>query len=456
MNEWDKSNKGLGATWMIEKAISHLGGNNTTIVEFGSGNGRLLNFVVDLGIEDVVGYDINPLKNGRLVPERIITGDVTQIKLVGDICLAFNFFDNKTSGIIDEVLDNFALIIGWTKDLSIFSNYHYSIFEGYKQGGYFIASKSEGLIKQLSGHTVFDYLVVGRFTGITPSVRKVLKSLRGTGHRVMTTLPRSNGAETLKWALRHNIKHGVVLMNNISDWERQLRTECRKEKIPVITFEDGFIPHYTSLHFDYRGFCWDSSFPDKNIKLYDDVQEDFSHVKYDMTPPIEINKPFVFVPLQTLGDSVILHGSDIKNWEEFVNKVRGEVSEKYDLVVKNHPREHTKYVSRREDIKVINSGLGWAIKECEFVVGVNSGVLYESSIIFNKPVYYYGRSWYDKHPEVCVPARGKLESYEVTRDMIEYRRRFWQMMKSHQLDYSKEFDDQRLLSLISQELKYAL
>ena len=279
-----------------------------------------------------------------------------------------------------------------------------------------------------------------------------MKSLRGSGYRVFSTIPRTNGNETVKWFQKNNFNIETVMMNNCADWDPQMRTFCGKKGLPVITYEDGFIPHYSGLHFDRKGFCWDSSFPHENISKYPDKKENFNISSYDMEPAIaNLEKPFVFVPLQMLGDSVILHGSDVKSWDSFVNKVRDDVPEEYDLVVKNHPRESSKYDTNNPTIRVIDSGLGWAITECEFVVGVNSGVLYESALIFNKPVYYYGRSWYDRHPEICRPAHGKLEKYDINKNIETYRRRFWQFMKSKQLDYSKGFDDKRLIKLIQHE-----
>ena len=121
-------------------------------------------------------------------------------------------------------------------------------------------------------------------------------------------------------------------------------------------------------------------------------------------------------------------------------------------MVKNHPFEKKKYISNDPTIEVVESGLGWCVENCEFVVGVNSGVLYEASLIFEKPVYYYGRSWYDNHPMVCKPANGELCWYEVTEEMKTYRRRFWTFMISKQLDYSKSFDDERLIRIIKNEM----
>jgi hypothetical protein len=452
MKKWDNSNHGLGATWMIEKAVCFLGGNDCNIVEYGSGNGRLLNFVMDIGCENTIGYDINPCKENRLRAENIKHKNIEDYQLSGDLCLAFHFFNYDNQGYLEEALKTFKLVIGSVDDLDTICSIKHRKFKGYKNEHYFIASRDENLLNTLTSSTVIDFLVVGRFAGITPSVRRVMKSLRGSGYRVFSTIPRTNGNETVKWFHKNNFNVDTVLMNNCADWDPQMRTYCGKAGIPIITFEDGFIPHYSGLHFDRKGFCWESSFPYENVSKYPDNEEQFNMSSYDMKrPEVSVDKPFVFVPLQMLGDSVILHGSDVKSWDAFVSKVREDVPEEYDLVVKNHPREKSKFESRDPSIHVIDDGLGWAIDESEFVVGVNSGVLYESAFIFNKPVYYYGKSWYDRHPEVCRPARGILEKYDIDTNIRTYRRRFWQFMKSKQLDYSDGFDDKRLIKLIQKE-----
>ena len=453
MKEWDNSNHGFGATWMIEKAVCSLGANDCNIVEYGSGNGRLLNFVLDIGCENTIGYELNPCTVNQLRKDRIKHRDVKEVQLSGDICLAFHFFNDNNSSEIEDTLKNFKLIIGSVDNYDILGSIPHRKFKGKGNDNYFISSTDTRLLNTLTSSTVIDFLMVGRFAGITPSVRKVIRSLRSSGYRVFSTIPRTNGEETVKFYENNNFNIQTVMMNNCSDWEPKMRTFCKKKEIPIITYEDGFIPHYTSLHFDRRGFCWESSFPFENISKYPDKEDNFNMSKYDMEcPSVKLSKSFVFVPLQMLGDSVILHGSDVKSWDKFVERVRGDVPEEYELVVKNHPRERTKYESNDPSIHVIDSGLGWAINNCEFVVGVNSGVLYESAIVFDKPVYYYGKSWYDRHPEICRPARGKLETYAINNDITTYRRKFWQFMKSKQLDYSNGFDDKRLLKLISREL----
>lgn len=460
MKEWGNDNKGLGATWLIEKAINMLGGNDCNIIEYGSGNGRLLNFILDIGCENVIGYDTNPLSDGRYREDHIEIKDVNKKYLSGDICLAFDFFDYNNTKTLEKAVNNFSVVIGSVDNYDIIDTVNYRKVEGYKKGGYFIASNNITLLNSLESSTVVDFLMVGRFSGITPSVRKVMRSLRRTGYRVFSTIPRSNGNETFKWLIGKGATVSTVLMNNCADWDPQLRTSCNKENVPIITYEDGFIPHYSGLHFDKKGFCWESSFPYENVSKYPNIRDNFDNIKYDNNRPSTLPKDlgeFVFVPLQMIKDSVVLHGSNVTDWDSFVKKIREDVPSRYKLVVKGHPREKEPYKSNTPDILVINNGLGWAIENCEFVVGLNSSVLFESAIIFNKPVYYYGRSWYDRHDKVCKTATGTLVKYDITDDITEYRNRFWQYMKSKQLDYSKGFDDKKLIKLITKEiLEYKL
>jgi len=447
MDKWGSHNSGLYATHIIERAINVIGDN---VIEIGAKNGRLTNWFMDIGIQ-VISYDKSQLTNGRMREGNIIICPISEINASGDICIAFDILDDHK--IYEELHKNFKVIIGNTKDRSLISK-NAIWLKGHNDVDFFISGEDKDLLSLITDQIVIDYLVVGRF-GVTPSVRKMICALRNSGYKINTTLPRTNGSETYEW-LRNRCRIHNVLMNNTADWEWELKTKCKKDGVPVITFEDGFIPHYSSFHFDRKGFCWNSSVPFRSAHNYEPVKPPSS--KYDMKNPGVSFEKFVFVPLQTRGDSTILHGSDIVSMEDFVRKLRKLIPEGYGVVIKNHPKEKQK-IQNINGVQTVDAGLGWLLKNADVVAGINSTVLLEASLVFNKPTYYFGKSWYDNHPKVCRfnDLNTTLEPYKVD---TNYRQRFWSLLSSMQYDYTTKIDGHEIVKKIKTQLmpykKYAI
>ena len=53
----------------------------------------------------------------------------------------------------------------------------------------------------------------------------------------------------------------IVLLWNFCGDRNAILGLCRERQLNSVWWEDGFFPHYETLHFDPVGFCWESSLP---------------------------------------------------------------------------------------------------------------------------------------------------------------------------------------------------
>jgi len=183
----------------------------------------------------------------------------------------------------------------------------------------------------------------------------------------------------------------------------------------IIRYKDGYLNNM--ITFDSKGHSGWSSLCDKDIneilhpvnpkkatQFFKKLSANHIHnnqSKY--TQPNEDNFPFpkkfIFFPLQTLSDSVMLHSyfnpiELLHNIVQIVNK------KNIPLVVKRHPRceniELTQLLKKYEKEKkliIFNGSIHKAIAKADTIYTINSGVGFES-LLHLKPVVTFGKSDY--------------------------------------------------------------
>lgn len=258
----------------------------------------------------------------------------------------------------------------------------------------------------------------------------------------------------------------IIFMGNFIMERAGILSVCREYGINTVHCEDGFFPHYSTLHLDPLGFCWESSLPTLTFRECSAKQRQRASVareewlNFRSQPlPDAIRPPFVFWPLQLIGDRVNAHDLNLKDWSGLLRHFRASLPAEFQLVVKEHPR------SRAKD----NEGIGELVRalpntvqipkdthlksllrECSGVAGANSSVLYEARLMFHKPAYAYARGWFTNHPELFMPvAKHDFQPRPLNRlDWLEDNRR----MRTERLDdYADWFLAQLLARQVSHE-----
>jgi capsule polysaccharide export protein KpsC/LpsZ len=188
------------------------------------------------------------------------------------------------------------------------------------------------------------------------------------------------------------------------------------EKLPnILRYKDGYLNNM--ITFDSKGHSGWSSLCDDNIE---EILPHINHTKATQffhqlkknhiqknqskyTQPNEDNFPFpkkfIFFPLQTVSDSVMLH-SYFNPIELLQNIVQILHKKKIALVVKRHPRcensELAKLLTQYEKEKkliIFNGSIHQAIAKADTIYTINSGVGFES-LLHLKPVVTFGKSDY--------------------------------------------------------------
>lgn len=194
---------------------------------------------------------------------------------------------------------------------------------------------------------------------------------------------------------------------------------CRELGINVAFGEDGFFPHYSTVHVDPLGFCWESSLARMVFRGATDkqrVRAKAARTQWLSAPlrdlPAEVEPPFVLWPLQIVDDQVNECDLRVKSWTQLIQHFRLALPSEFQLVLKQHPMGKEKdLVGLGELIKELpntvmvpkEAHLASLLHACRGVAGVNSSVLYEARLMHQKPTWVYGRSWFTNHTELFVP-----------------------------------------------------
>jgi Capsule polysaccharide biosynthesis protein len=206
---------------------------------------------------------------------------------------------------------------------------------------------------------------------------------------------------------------------------------CRALEIDTVHSEDGFFPHYTTIHVDPTGFCWESSLSrlffrkctDHQRRAAEAARTKWIQCIFEELPPA-VRPPFVLWSLQLVGDAVNRWDLGVDDWTSLIRGFRRRLPSRFQLVLKGHPRSgaadarglsqllpelpNTILVPASTDLRTL-------LHECRAVAGVNSTVLYEARLMFHKPTYVCGKGWFLNHSDLFLPIRFDDGSTELPR-----------------------------------------
>jgi len=236
---------------------------------------------------------------------------------------------------------------------------------------------------------------------------------------------------------------------------------CREHGINVAIWEDGFFPHYDTIHFDPLGFCWESSLPRMIFRGCSGRQRERARqaraawlAKPVKELPPEIRPPFVLWPLQLVSDKVNEWDLRLTDWTGLIRHFRSCLPAHIQLVLKDHPLSSPKDVVGIDQLvselpNTIHLPKGFSLpdllRECRAVAGANSSVLYEARLMHHKPTYVYARSWFTNHDELFVPVNRDFLSKLPREDWMEKP----SAMRTERLD---DYTDWFLAQLLSRQL----
>jgi len=240
-----------------------------------------------------------------------------------------------------------------------------------------------------------------------------------------------------------------------------IMSQCRERGINFVFWEDGFFPHYKTLHFDPLGFCWESSLTRMIFRGVSERQRARARaareawMKKPRRPlPDGVKKPFVLWPLQLIGDQVNQWDLAVSDWTGLLTHFRASLPAGIQLVVKDHPVAREKDIAGLEALmpKLGNTvrlpkqaDLTALLRECAAVAGANSSVLSEGRLMFGKPTYAYGRSWFTNHRDLFLPLKAGSRESLPRLDWLENPSRM-------RVEYLDDYADWFLAQLLGRQL----
>lgn len=225
----------------------------------------------------------------------------------------------------------------------------------------------------------------------------------------------------------------LLIMGNFIVDRSSMLSVCRARGINTVHTEDGFFPHYSTVHADPLGFCWESSLSRSIFRECSDVHRRLANTLKHLRRsgsggnlPPQVRPPFILWPLQLIGDQVNKWDMGLRSWVEVVEHFRSCLPPDFQLVLKLHPRgkendlNGIKELARRiKGIVVVpaQTDLTTLLYHCAAAAGVNSSVLYEARLIYGKPTYVYGKGWFSNHEELFLPVRlmrkGEIPGFDL-------------------------------------------
>jgi ADP-heptose:LPS heptosyltransferase len=210
----------------------------------------------------------------------------------------------------------------------------------------------------------------------------------------------------------------LLLVGNLLDGSNELAQYCDEHEVDRVYGEYGWFPHYSTEHADPSGYAWESSLcsmsfsrvtANQRARARELRERVFSRPSEPL--PEGVRTPFLLWPLQLLGDRVNRYDLNVPDWYDLLLWTRQILPAKYQLVVKHHPVVTSQ--PRLECVRYFPNTILLAksaplrplIEQSAGVIGYNSTVLLESRLLYDKPTWAYGRSWYTGHPELVFPIR---------------------------------------------------
>ncbi|HRQ73263.1 MAG TPA: hypothetical protein PLU35_09570 [Phycisphaerales bacterium] len=307
----------------------------------------------------------------------------------------------------------------------------------------------------------------------------VVKGLRGLGHEVVR-IPRNDMKRRpdLLEAIECGGFDALITWQRFFRMQRDIRGALTRSGIRTVYMDFGFVPHYQSVVFDTEGENATSSWPAMwrsggvptpepefmaaAERLVEDAAARVARLDCPLGDDSEVpRRPFIFVPLQRTGDSVVKYDSSVNDFGALVRWVLALADDHWFVVIKTHPldRELDLGVADHEPGRhvVLRNAFGeaneaacdWLLANASAVVGINSNMLFRA-MCFGTPVIATGRGWHSGSGVVHeVDGVAGLESLSVPDLDRSAQVRYIGFALSRQLQFSELTDPGKLGPLLA-------
>jgi len=276
-------------------------------------------------------------------------------------------------------------------------------------------------------------------------------------------------SDSLMYLFKNGLEVENMLIANACVVTNELKKYIKDNDIKVSFYEKGFFPHVGRWIFDNEGYFCESLLSKSRIEDIDineqEVQksiDEYKHKHIKQNRHLTIDGSFITFVMQHPDDGTIQQGFDNFNgFQKIIDWIRSSVLEKNEyLIVKMHPSNHL----TQEKINIPDKSIAIQskdfndsiIRNSELVIGINSSLLHDASIIYHKPVLSLGKSWFTSHPEISpiISMADKIIKRPVIDDsIISYRRKMFYLLNKMQTPYQCDFKDFLYMHKKAQNIK---
>ena len=305
---------------------------------------------------------------------------------------------------------------------------------------------------------------------ITPFYNAGISWAKCFGERMKILVVRANDAEKKVFELiNKGLKVKNLIFNNATIYTKDLIDYCKEHDIRISSHEQGWFPHYSTLHFDPLGFSSRSLLAQSRLDNLDidieKVQQQIEKYKNKFCQEkniFDFKKKYILLIFQYTYDATVVNGyEDFISWQKIVDFAYGLKEREEFLIIKVNP-QNVKTIdgivlppdSIAIQTKIFNNYL---LKNAKAVVGINSTMLYEASLLYDKPVIALGNSWFDCHPEVVqkVNIDNKIEIKMPSQNDLDYRKKMFYIMERMQTPVMDKKVFIRTLNFVKYHVKAA-
>ncbi len=239
-----------------------------------------------------------------------------------------------------------------------------------------------------------------------------------------------------------------ILFNNAIIYSKNFINYCFSMNIKISSFELGWFPHYRVWHCDPCGFSSNSMLSKSRL---DDIEIDIEYINHllqiyknkwaKIENTFDIKNNYILLIMQHDKDATILHDAPFfTNWQDIINfSERVKQNKNQIIVIKVNPQNvasQTKILLPHNSIAIQSKKFNnYLLAHADMVIGINSTMLYEASLLYDKPVLALGNSWFDSHPEIVKKVNindEKIDEPIVSKNDILYRRKMFYIMTKMQ------------------------
>lgn len=232
----------------------------------------------------------------------------------------------------------------------------------------------------------------------------------------------------------------IAIWNGIKYPQYILNDLAKELSIKTIFFENGFLPNTTQV--DCKGINYLNSVP-RDRSFYEKLNFYKKSLPNELVPRVPIrklqgdninlNREYIFIPLQVNYDSQIIKFSPwINSMQEFFELINN-IADKFkiDFIFKIHPSDRVTDYSNllkraKNNVYFATNPTNELIKHSKAVITINSSVGIES-LLFNKKVITLGKAFYNidgivKHAnneKELINILKNLENWQIDNKLIK-------------------------------------